>query len=107
MPVTVLRGNTDDVINRFIEALNAYQVDHPGSQIHIYRQNPVSVRIRIIDPSFANQNKIERSKETWKYLNSLPDDVQSDLSTLILLTPEETRKSFANVEFEDPIPSGL
>lgn len=107
MPISILRGKSDDIIDRFIEVLQAYEVDHPGSQIHIYRQNPVSVRIRIIDPGFAHQNKIERSKETWKYLDALPDEIQSDLSTLILLTPEETRKSFANIEFEDPIPSGL
>ena len=35
----------------------------------------------------------------------LPDEVQSDLSTVILLTPEETGMSFANFEFEDPVPS--
>jgi hypothetical protein len=37
----------------------------------------------------------------------LPDEIQSDLSSLILLAPEETKKSFANLEFEDPIPSQL
>jgi hypothetical protein len=40
-------------------------------------------------------------------LDTLPDEVQSNLSTVILLTPEETRMSFANLEFEDPIPSSL
>jgi stress-induced morphogen len=107
MPISILRGTSDSVIDRMIEALQAYESDHRNAQIDIYRQNSVSVRVRIIDPDFAGQTKIERSKEAWKYLNSLPDEVQSDLSTLILLTPDETRKSFANFEFEDPVPSSL
>lgn len=107
MAINIPRGRSDDTIERMIEALRAYEVDHPRSQIDIYRQNPVSVRVRVIDPMFAGQSKVERSKKIWKYLNSLSDDVQSDLSTLILLTPEETKMSFANFEFDDPIPSTL
>jgi hypothetical protein len=107
MSVNIPRGNSDAVIDRIIEALRAYETDHPSARIDLYRQNPVSVRVRIIDPDFAGRNKIERSKEAWKYLNSLPDEIQSDLSSLILLTPEETKMSFANLEFEDPIPSSL
>jgi hypothetical protein len=107
MSIQILRGTSDDVIDCMIEALQAYKADHPDAQIALYRQNSVSVRVRIIDPDFAGRSKVDRSKEAWKYLDSLPDEVQSDLSTLILLTPEETTKSFANLEFEDPIPSSL
>jgi hypothetical protein len=107
MSISIPRGKSDEVIDRIVEALRAYEADHPSARIDLYRQNPVSVRVRIIDPAFAVQNKIERNKEAWKYLNSLPDEVQSDLSTLILLTPEETKMSFANFEFEDPVPSSL
>jgi len=107
MSINIPRGESDEVIDRIVEALRAYEADHPNARIDLYRQNSVSVRVRIIDPAFAGRNKIERSTEAWKYLNSLPDDVQSDLSTVILLTPEETERSFANLEFEDPIPSTL
>jgi hypothetical protein len=107
MPIRVPRGNSDEVIDRIIEALRAYEADHPSAQIDLYRLNSVSVRVRIIDPAFAARSKIDRSKEAWKYLNSLPDEVQSDLSSLILLTPQETKMSFANLEFEDPVPSHL
>lgn len=105
MSIKVPRGNSDEVINRIIDALRAYEADHPNAQIDLYRQNPVSVRVRIIDPDLVGQSKIDRSKEAWKYLNSLPDEVQSDLSSLILLAPDETTLSFANLEFEDPVPS--
>ena len=107
MSIRVPRGDADEVINRFIEALRAYEVDHPNAQIDLYRQNSVSVRIRIIDPDLAAKVRIDRNKEAWKYLGSLPDDIQSDLSSLILLAPEETKTSFANIEFEDPVPSQL
>ncbi len=107
MPITIPHGTSDDVIDRIIEALKAYEADHGNSQIDIYRQNSVSVRVRIIDPDFTGKNKVERSKEAWKYLDVLSDDDQSDLSSLILLTPEETSMSFANFEFEDPVPSSM
>lgn len=107
MSINIPRGKTDAVIDRIIEALRAYKADHPNARIDLYRQNPVSVRVRIIDPDFAGRSKIDRSKEVWKYLNSSSDEIQSDLSALILLTTEETRKSIANLEFEDPIPSSL
>jgi stress-induced morphogen len=102
-----IRGTSDDIINSIVEGLRSYEHDHPDSQIDIYRQNAVSVRVRIIDPDFAGQSKIDRSKNVWRYLNSLPEDVVSDLSTVILLAPDETKMSFANLEFEDPVPSGL
>jgi hypothetical protein len=107
MSIRVPRGNSDAVISRIIEALRTYEADHPNAQIDLYRQNPVSVRVRIIDADLAGRSKIERSKEAWKYLISLPDEIQSDLSSLILRTPEETGMSSANLEFEDPIPSHL
>jgi hypothetical protein len=67
----------------------------------------VSVRVRIIDPSFDGKTKPERNDIVWNYLTELSDDEQSDISMLLLLTPSETKHSFANFEFEDPVPSKL
>jgi stress-induced morphogen len=107
MAIKIVRGKSDKIIEGFIRALQAYEDDHPDAQVDIYRQNSVSVRVRIIDPHFNGTTKVERSKAVWQYLDALPDEVQSDLSTLILLTPEETKMSLANFEFDDPIPSHL
>ena len=101
MAINIPRGRSDAIIEAILEVLRAYEADHRDAQIDIYRQNSVSVRVRIIDPIFAGKSKVERSKQVWQYLNTLPDEVQSDLSTLILLTPEETKMSFANFEFEE------
>lgn len=107
MAVNIVRGKTDNVVEEIMSALEAYQHDHPGAQIDLYRQNSVSVRVRIIDSGFAGQSKPQRSEQAWKYLGRLPDDTQGDISTVLLLTPEETKMSFANFEFDDPIPSKL
>ena len=107
MAIEVPRGPTDAGIGQMIQALHAYEVDHSASRIDLYRQNRCSVRIRIIDPDFAGLDRIGRHADVWRYLDVLPDDTVADVSTLILLTPDETARSFANMEFEDPVPSGL
>lgn len=107
MSISIRSGRSDGVLDRIIEALRGYEVNHPTAEIALYRHDPVSVWIRIIDSDFAGRSKSERSNEVWKYLDALPEVVQSDLSTVILLTPEEIGKSLANIEFEDPVPSIL
>jgi hypothetical protein len=107
MAIRIPRGQPDEVIDKIVEALRAYEADHLRSEIDLYRQNSVSVRIRIIDPDFSGQNKPQRSQQAWRYLGRLSDDVQSDISTVLLLTPDEMKMSFANFEFDDPVPSKL
>jgi hypothetical protein len=107
MSISIPRGTSDDVLARITEALRSYEADHPRARIDLYRQNSVSVRVRIIDPDLARLSRPERHQLAWKYLDQVPDEVQSDISTLLLLTPEETKNSFANLEFEDPVPSKL
>lgn len=107
MPINIPHGKSDAVIEKISETLRAYETDHPLAEIALYRQNSVSVRVRIIDPDFRGQDRVERSEIAWEYLDRLPDEAHADISTLILLTPEETATSFSNMNFEDPIPSDL
>ena len=107
MSINIPRGQSDATIEGIIESLRVYEADHPNARIDLYRQNPVSIRIRIIDPDLASRNWVERNGYVWKYLDSLDEDSQSDISSLILLTPDETERSFANFEFEDPVPSSV
>jgi hypothetical protein len=107
MAINIPRGNSDEVIDKIIDALRGYEADHKRAQIDLYRQNSVSVRVRIIDPDFARLGKPQRSQQVWRYLEHLPEEIQSDISTVLLLTPDETKKSFANFEFDDPVPSKL
>ena len=105
MSINIPRGTSDDVIEQICAGLRAYEADHPQAKIDLYRQNAVSVRVRIIDPDFAGQDKSERIRRAWKYLDPVPEEVVGDISTFILLTPDEVARSFANFEFEDPVPS--
>jgi len=107
MAIQIPRGSSDGIIDQIIAALDIYETDHARAQINLYRQNSVSVRVRIVDPDFAGQGKPQRSQQVWRYLDRLPEDVQSDISTVLLLTPDETKASFANLEFDEPIPSKL
>jgi stress-induced morphogen len=107
MPISIPRGTSDEVIDTIIAALRAYEADHPQAQIDLYRQIPVSVRVRIIDPDFAGQSKPHRNQQVWRYLDQVPDEVQGDISALLLLAPGETKTSFENFEFEDPVPAIL
>ena len=107
MAINVPRGKSDEVMEKIAAVLSAYEADHPHAKIDFYRQNSVSVRVRIIDPDFVGYGRPQRSQQAWRYLEKLPDDVQSDISTVLLLTPDEAKSSFANLEFDDPVPSKL
>jgi stress-induced morphogen len=107
MAIRVPRGESDASLESIKKALQSYQEDHPSAEIELYRQNSVSIRIRIIDPDFAGINRAERNDKVWKYLDAISDDEQGDISMLVLLTPDETSRSMANLEFEDPVPSLL
>jgi len=84
-----------------------YKPAHPESEIRSYRQNSASIRIRIIDPDFRGVDRVTRDDQVWEILGRLPEDVQSQITVLLLLTPEEAKTSFANMDFENPIPSRL
>jgi stress-induced morphogen len=84
-----------------------YKPSHSSAQIDSYRQNSASIRIRIIDPSFKGADRGARHDQVWGLLEHLPEDVQSQITVLLLLTPEEAKTSIANMDFNNPIPSRL
>jgi stress-induced morphogen len=97
----------DSALNKILTVLGEYEKDHPNAEIEVYRQNSVSIRIRIIDPEFEGKDRVDRDEEIWKILKQLPEKIRLDITILLLLTPEEAKHSFANMDFEDPIPSKL
>jgi hypothetical protein len=88
-------------------ALKSYELCHPNAQVTSYRQNSGSIRVRIIDPDFRKLDKALRHDQVWGILDPLPEDILSQITVLLLLTPEEAKTSFANMDFENPIPSRL
>jgi hypothetical protein len=107
MSIGIPRGQQDEIIAQIVKALEPYEADHPHAKIDLYRQNSVSIRVRIVDPDLGGKRKPERHEIAWRYLDKLPEETQSEISLLLLLTPDEVTTSFANFEFDDPIPSRL
>ena len=97
----------DPELQEVLDSLAEYQDSHPNAQIDVRRQNSVSVRVRIIDEDFEGMDRVDREPTVWKLLKTLPEDVFSNITMLLLLTPDEAPRSMANREFNDPIPSRL
>lgn len=97
----------DRYVVKIKQALEAYRKDHARATVDAYRQNPASIRVRVVDPDFKGLDLVDRDSLMWTYLDGLPDEVQAEISMLVLVTPQETKTSMANLEFEDPIPSAL
>jgi stress-induced morphogen len=100
-----VRGTTDDTLDQVLRALGPYESQHPKADVEVYRQNSASIRVRIVDPDFSGISRADRHDAVWRFLERLPEEAQSQISLLLLLTPEETKLSFANVEFDNPAPS--
>jgi hypothetical protein len=100
-----IRGKRDKGLEAIASVLEDYGRDHAEAEATLYRHAPLSVRVRIIDPDFAEMDRAERNHHVWDYLGRLSEDDQSDVNVLLLLAPDEVEKSFGNMEFEDPIPS--
>ena len=77
------------------------------AEVKAYRYNSASIRVRIIDGRFGGHSRPEREELILPLLEQLPEDVQSDITMLLLLTPDEMSGSLLNLEFEDPSPSML
>lgn len=96
---------SDAEVQHIVDVLTEYQRAHPKAQIDVHRRNPVSIRIRIIDPDFQGLSWMDREPEVWSLLKRLPEEVFVNLTMLLLLTPEEVPSSLANMEFEHPVSS--
>lgn len=107
MSVSISRGKTDSTLKAIGKVLERYVEDHPKARIDLYRQNSVSVRVRIIDPDFSKVETFQRHDIVNRYFDQLPEEMESEISMLVLLTPKEVKRSASNIEFEDPIPSEL
>ncbi len=107
MTVKLRVKRPDPVLRQIVTALGEYDKSHPDAEIEAYRQNSVSVRIRILNSEFAGRTRVQREEEVWTCLDKLPEEASAEISLLLLLTPEEAKNSFASFEFDDPIPSRL
>src|SRR5436305_1213471 len=103
---TIVRGNVDAQVQALKHALDAYEAEYPGAEAALYRHNPASIRIRVIDRRFEGMTKSRRHAHVWEFLaGRVPEDTLAEVSSLLTLPPAELKNSFANFEFDDPVPS--
>jgi len=99
---------TDQAVRSILQTLQVqYRANHPKASIEAYRYNPASIRIRIIDPDFKRINRLDREELVDPILEKLPEDIRSEITLLLLLTPEEQQESMGSMEFDNPTPSLL
>jgi stress-induced morphogen len=101
------RAKKDEALEAVLAALRRYQEDHPRAQTKAYRHNSVAIRVRITDPDFAALDNFQRHDLVWKYLDPLSEEVLNQISMLLLLAPAEVKRSLANMDFDDPLPSAI
>src|SRR3712207_4133715 len=105
---TIVKGNADPIVQSIKDALDAYEAAHQGAEAALYRQNSASVRVRVIDRRFEGMAKSRRHDDVWQFLAArVPEDAMADVSVVLTLAPAELGMSFANFEFEQPMPSRL
>ena len=107
MSINYRTKRPDPVLRQIGNSLKPYDDAHLEAEIILYRQNNVSVRIRIIDPDYTGKSRVEREEEVWVLFDALPEEVVADVSMLLLLTPEEKDESLASFEFDHPIRSRI
>ena len=105
---TITCGTGDKLVEKVKHILDRYEQEHPGARATVYRQNSVSIRIRIVDEAFSNMSKGARHDLVWNFISDKLDDEEvQDVSMLLLLSPKEQARSFMSEEFDDPVPSEL
>src|SRR5262245_34150759 len=107
MAIKLRTKRPDKVLKQIVSVLEEYAGTHPNADIETYRWSDVSVRIRIIDPGFKKMSRSKREEDLWALLEKLPEETVSEISSILLFTPEEAKKSFANMEFDNSVPSRI
>lgn len=97
----------DGDVQKVLKALGLYENAHNKAEVSAYRYNQASIRIRVVDPDLKSLDRIERDEFVWKYLEKLPENVVSQITMLVLLSPGEESKSGSNLEFNRPSPASL
>jgi stress-induced morphogen len=76
------------------------------ARVDAYRYNSASIRVRVVDPSFAGMSRSDREKLVFARINELPEGIQSDITMLVLLEPDE-KPWLLWEEFENPTAPSL
>ncbi len=96
---------TDDAVDQVAAALSEFEKSHEYAECTVYRYNPASIRVRVVDAIFSGLSKGERHDYAMRFLRELPEDALAQMSILLCLEPGES--SLLDSEFHDPTRSQL
>lgn len=104
-----VRGKADPAVSAVKAAVERFSKRHPDVEGVVYRYNSGAIRLRIVTRAFERMDDVARYDKVWPFLEALDEDVVSQVSILLLLTPNEysAKQSMMNLEFDDPSPSRL
>ena len=102
--VTVLQ-KTDDAVSQTARVLSEFVKSHENAECVVYRYNPASIRVRIVDPVFHGRSKGER--HDYAIPNSAKTARRRARTNLDPSLPPAGETSLLDLEFQDPMRSGL
>ena len=79
----------DSELQRLGDALAQYGRANPNARVDLIRENSAAIQIRVTDPQFAGLSKVERSNKVWPFIRLLPEELQDEISALVLLAPQD------------------
>jgi hypothetical protein len=105
MAMVKILHDPDEAVEQVATALEEYEQANAGAECLVYRYNPASIRVKIVDGTFHGRSKGERHDYARGFLSRVPEDVLSQISVLLCLEPGES--SLLDLEFHDPTRSYL
>jgi stress-induced morphogen len=89
------------------EVRTAFEEAFGKKNTRVYRYNPASIRVRVIDKRFHGLSLVERERLAWPTIENLSPDSRQDLTVVLLLSPDEAGRSLMSLEFDQPVKSML
>jgi ribosome maturation factor RimP len=75
------------------------------ARVEVYRRMPGrSIRVRVVDRQFSGKLLEDRARMTEGFLVGLPEEIDQEITLVLLLSPDELKKNLMNVEFDHPSP---
>src|SRR5258708_2410452 len=84
------------------ETLIQEELENVFKKVEVRRYDRYSIRVRITDASFAGKPWDERERAVHAVIEKMPEDVQVDITMLILNAPGEVQNPLLSYEFENP-----
>lgn len=104
MAVQIIRGKADPAVRALQRRLAEYEARYPNAEIELYRSNAACIRVRVVDRRFGRMSFTDRHDHLWDFLQEgVPDDVMSQISVLLPVTPAQAKQDNYRIDFDDPV----